>query len=106
MSSDEWLGIVAWVNQRIERKWTVDQAARLGVLFRSFDASVVRGAISRLLDRGDELTPRAIKAEMQSRYGGILEAKHRRLFPRGCTNKFCDVCLDNRPPIRHNVLHD
>ncbi len=98
MNSDEWLGIVAWVNQRVDRKWTVDQAARMGVLFRSFDASAVRGAISRLLDRSEDLTPRSIKAEMHaSKYGGILEAKHRQLYPRGCANVECDLCLDNRP---------
>lgn len=100
MSSDEWLGIVRWLSEQ-GVKLTVDVAAKYGVKLKRFDADKVRQACASLVQKRQAVTDQRIVAEIRrgpaSKYAGLLETKHRELYPRGCPNQFCDVCVDIRP---------
>lgn len=57
LTTDEWLEIVSWVNDRFTPGWTVDRAAAFGVDVKAYNAEDVWDAVYRLYDRGLEYPP-------------------------------------------------
>lgn len=105
MSPDEWLGIVHWLAEN-DVRWTVDIATKYGVRLKGYDADRVRQAMTYLLDQGTSITDQRVLAQLRrpsSKYAKVLEESHRRVFPIGCRNRNCDLCVDNAAAVRHNV---
>lgn len=98
MSPDEWLAITRWLDER-EHGLTVDLAARFGAAWRKHDAAQVKDALEALIGARVSITIAGVNHEISrraSRWVPILETRHRELFPDGCANRLCEVCLDIR----------
>lgn len=57
MTTEEWLEIVSWVNDRFTPGWTPDRAVAYGTDLRQFHAEDVWDAINRMYARGLEYAP-------------------------------------------------
>lgn len=106
MTSEEWLGIVHWLETQ-DVRWTVDIAAKYGVKLRKFDADKVRQAMVCMLANRVEITAERVVSEMRrkpSKWQARIESSHRQQYPRGC-GQVCEVCgiVDNRPELSHNA---
>lgn len=57
MTTDEWIELVDWVNDRFQPGWTVDRAAAYGFDLKEHSAEDVWDALYRLYDKGLEYPP-------------------------------------------------
>lgn len=94
MSPEEWLQVVDAVNAAVGYKWTPDRAVRYARYLIGFDLHRVLEAVERVTERGLVPDARLLRAELvKSPWGVRIESRHRELFPRGCPNRTCDVCV-------------
>ena len=65
MTTEEWIEIVGWVNDRFTPGWTVDKATAYGQDLKDYNAEDTWDAVYRLYDRGLEYPPNGsqLKAE-------------------------------------------